>query len=90
MSMDDQFVQMKAFHQALINFNEQLRASVSELEAQHEHVSPLWQDEMRREYDQVWSPFKETMRHYIAREGPSYVEFLSIKIHALGRYLHGG
>ena len=65
------------------------REEEQNLEAQHENVSPHWQDEMRRHYDAVWGPFLETMKHYVASEGPSYVEFLNIKIHALGRYLYG-
>lgn len=90
MSMDEQFAQMRVFHKTLIGFNEQLKSSFADLETQHENVSPYWQDEMRRRYDQVWEPFKQTMKHYIASEGPGYVEFLTIKLRALRRYLHGG
>ena len=90
MGMDEQFAQMQNFHKTLISFNEQLKHSFADLEAQHENVSPHWQDEMRRRYDQVWEPFKQTMKHYIVSEGPRYVEFLTIKLHALRRYLQGG
>jgi len=90
MSMDEQYTQMQYFQRALINFNEHLHASLAELQAQHDNVSPHWQDEMRRHYDAVWEPFQETMKHYAASEGPGYVEFLTIKLHALGRYLQGG
>ena len=89
MSMDDQYEMMQRFEHELREFNMQLKRSVQELENQHETVSPLWQDAMRREYDAVWGPFEETMKHYIDNEGPRYVEFLNIKIHALGRFLYG-
>ncbi|MBK9926325.1 MAG: hypothetical protein IPP66_13675 [Anaerolineales bacterium] len=90
MSMDEQYAQMQNFQRALIGFNENLSASLSELQAQHDNVSPHWQDEMRKHYDSVWGPFQETMKHYVASEGPGFVEFLTIKLHALGRYLQGG
>lgn len=90
MSMDDQFEQMQYFRDALMRFNEQLRGSMTDLERQHENVSPHWQDEMRRQYDSQWQPLDSMMKHYLNVEAPSYVEFLSIKIHALGRYLRGG
>lgn len=89
MSMDDQYQQMKIFATTLSDFNEHLGASVNDLRRNHDNVSPLWQDQMRREYDAVWGPFEEMMRHYLERESPNYVEFLSIKLHALKRYLEG-
>ena len=89
MSMDDQHREMINFRQSLIEFNELLKRSMSELQVQHERVSPLWQDEMRRHYDAQWEPLHSTMQHYVAMEGPSYVEFLSIKLHALESYLYG-
>jgi len=90
MSMDEQFEQMQYFQNALIKFNEQLSNSMRDLESRHEQVSPHWQDAMRREYDSQWTPLDETMKHYLRSEGPGYVEFLTIKVHALGRYLNGG
>jgi len=89
MSMDEQYAQMQNFELALTAFNERLRAYLAGLQVQHDHVSPLWQDAMRQEYDAVWVPFRETMQHYVASEGPGYVEFLTIKLHALRRYLYG-
>lgn len=89
MSMDEQFAQMQNFERTLRAFNEHLTASMNELQTQHDNVSPYWQDEMRRNYDSVWGPFQETMKHYIASEGPGYIEFLNIKIKALWGYLYG-
>jgi len=90
MSMDDTYFQMQNFERTLRSFNEHLKSSMRELQDQHENVSPHWQDEMRKHYDSVWSPFQETMKHYIVSEAPNYVEFLNIKLYALRRYLQGG
>ena len=89
MSLDDQYEEMQKFLNGLITFNEGLKASLVELQTQHDHVSPLWQDEMRRNYDKIWGPFQDVMKHYVASEGPGFVEFLSIKLRTLGRYLYG-
>jgi uncharacterized protein YukE len=90
MSMDDQFIQMQNFHRALNSFNEHLRSSVADLESKHEQVSPHWQDEMRKHYDSLWDRFDEAMKRYVGSDGPNYVEFLTIKLQALRRYLQGG
>lgn len=87
--MDEQYFAMQNFRQLLIQFNESLQSSVSQLEAQHDRVSPHWQDEWRKEYDAIWGPFEETMKRYVGSEGPNYVEFLNIKSEALRRYLFG-
>lgn len=86
---DDQYREMTNFRKELIDFNMQLRASLQELAQVHEHVSPHWQDEMRRHYDAQWEPLREMLQHYDRHEGPDYVEFLSIKMHDLERYLRG-
>ena len=88
-NMDEQYFAMQNFRQLLIQFNEALQRSVSELEAQHDKVSPYWQDEWRRTYDAIWGPFNETMKRYVSPEGPSYVDFLNDKSEALRRYLFG-
>ena len=90
MSMDEQFVKMQHFEKALRGFNQNLKTSLRELQSQHDNVSPHWQDKMRTQYDIVWGPFQETMKHYVKSEGPGYVEFLNIKLHAFRRYLQGG
>lgn len=89
MSLDETYEQMQSFLQALEEFNDSLRTSLTELEAQHDRVSPLWNDQNRRNYDAIWGPFLQTMKHYNVSEGPGYVEFLNIKLHALRRYLYG-
>jgi uncharacterized protein YukE len=88
--MDVQYEQMKRFQQALIAFNESLRASMRDLEREHDRVSPHWQDQMRAQYDALWEHFSQTIKHYCVVEGPSTVGFLAIKIHATERYLNGG
>jgi uncharacterized protein YukE len=89
MSMDDQYASMQNFRQLLLQFNESLRSSVADLKAQHENVSPHWQDQWRKEYDAIWTPFEQTMQRYITVEGPGYEEFLTMKSEALWRYLYG-
>ncbi len=89
-SMDEQYQEMTNFLRALVGFNQRLEASMRDLETRHDFVSPHWQDEMRRHYDMQWQPLHDVTKHYVASEGPSYVEFLSIKQYALWRYLNGG
>jgi len=89
MSMDDQFYSMQNFRELLIYFNEHLRSSVADLKTQHDNVSPHWQDQWRKEYDAIWTPFEERMARYVNTEGPNYEEFLNLKTEALRRYLFG-
>lgn len=88
--MNDQFDQMKYFRDALIRFNERLGTSMKDLETRHNYVSPHWQDDMRKDYDRQWEPLDNIMKRYLTHEGRAYVEFLSIKMHALGLYLGRG
>lgn len=89
MSMDVLHDEMMVFRQSLIQFDESLKASINNLEAQHDRVSPLWQDEMRRHYDMQWFPLHNNIKNYVNLEAPSYVEFLSFKLHQLEMYLYG-
>ena len=89
MSMDNQYEQMKQFHAALSTFNEHLRHSMRNLTQQHQQVSPLWQDEMRRTYDRHWNPLDQTMRRYLQKQGPAYLEFLRKKLRYLEGFLYG-
>lgn len=87
--MNEQLDRLRAFQRQLISFNKALRQSMHDLEKSHDHVDPMWRDDMRKDYDKQWKPFHEMLVNYNKREGPRYVEFLSIKIHALERYLSG-
>ena len=89
MSMDDQYFSMQNFRGLLIRFNEALRTSVADLKSQHDTVSPHWQDQWRKEYDSIWTPFEETMDQYVNADGQNYEEFLNLKSEALRRYLFG-
>lgn len=89
-NMNEQYEMGMRFVKMLMDFNMSLRGSMQELERAHENVSPYWQDDMRKLYDQIWGPFHQTMQHYDKVEGPSYVEFLNIKMYATRRYLQGG
>jgi hypothetical protein len=88
-NLDDTYYAMQNFRQWLARFNDSLQASVTELEVQHDIVSPNWQDQWRKEYDAIWRPFEEVMKHYVGTEGPNYLEFLAIKSEAMRRYLFG-
>lgn len=85
--MDAQYEDLKRFHSDLIEFEKRLRASVSDLEGCLEQVSPHWRDEMRRQFDQLWAPFREEIGHFARSEGPAYVEFITLKIHQTSQYL---
>lgn len=86
-NMNDQYQQMGYFRDELMRFNERLKDSMREMESRHGYVSPHWQDDMRKEYDRQWEPLNEIMKRYLQHESRAYVEFLSIKLHALARYL---
>lgn len=87
MSMNDTFREMQNFHRELVRFNENLRASMNDLQKNHDQVSPLWQDDMRKEYDAQWREFDEIMKNYLKWEAPAYSQFLSKKLQDLSRYL---
>ncbi len=89
MSLDDTFRHMQKFHAELSRFNDMLLASMSDLHAHHDQVSPLWQDEMRRDYDSRWQKFDEMMKQYLNRTGRSYIQFLDTKLRDLSKYLRG-
>ena len=89
MSMDDVMQTMRAFEEQLEMFNERLCQSISELQEHHDAVSPLWQDEMRKEYNVKWLPLEEAMESYRTIIGPAYVEVLLTKIRHLRGYLYG-
>jgi len=89
MSMDDVFNTMNNFEQELKNFNDNLKSSFDDLHKNHEVVSPLWDDSMRKEYDSKWLSLEEKMNQYISTEGGSYLEELIEKIEAIKGYLYG-
>lgn len=89
MSMDEVYERMAAVERELEEFNARLRASFLIVRESHDAVLPLWQDAMKREYDRTWEPLEETMRDYVERVGPLYVETLLERVRAAARYLHG-
>lgn len=89
MSMDDQYREMRRFHDELKRFNVSLDASMKDLQMHHDKIDLYWRDAMRRNYDAHWIPLEEHLKHYIRREGPEYDRFLQSKTIALGRYLNG-
>lgn len=87
MSLDDTFVQMGHFARELELFNQHLKVSMQDLQTNHDRVSPLWQDAMRREHDAQWREFDEMIKNYLARESKEYEEFLASKLRSLHGYL---
>ena len=89
MSMDDVHEQVRALTQELEAFNGGLRGTFNAVKDSHANVSPLWDDTMRREYDQTWLPLDEAMQDYVQRVGPQYVDLLIERLRHLEAYLHG-
>ncbi len=89
MGMDDVFHSMDAFEKELEVFNQKLQASFKDLNNQHEKVSPLWDDSMRKEYDEKWIPLEEDMKEYVTKDGRTYVDILISKLTAIRGYLYG-
>lgn len=85
--MNDTFREMRNFHRELRKFNENIQGSMNDLQTNHDKVSPLWQDDMRQDYDAQWQEFDEEMKQYLNRQGPAYVQFLDQKLRSLSRYL---
>ena len=89
MGMDEIHQTMNVFHQELEMFNDRLKKSFDDLQKHHDHVNPLWQDAMRREYDVKWTNLEEKMKRYVTSDGVSYTEILVEKINAIRGYLYG-
>jgi hypothetical protein len=87
--MDDLFEHMRTFWQALARFQASLEASAAELQARHDAVDPLWQDEARRFYDLHYGPLHAMLEQYLRVQGPDYLRFLEEKLRAIDAYLHG-
>ncbi|WP_152551043.1 hypothetical protein [Picosynechococcus sp. NKBG042902] len=62
---------------------------MNNLQKNHDQVSPLWQDDMRKNYDAQWGEFDDLMKNYLKREAPAYSQFLKKKLQDLNRYLRG-
>ncbi len=89
MSMDNVYERACQLERELTQFNDRLRGAFDEVEHAHAHVSPLWDDAMRRDYDVKWKPLEETMQEYVQRVGPHYVEFLVERLRHLRAFLYG-
>ncbi len=87
--MDEQYQQMQRFLKELEGFNVALTESLQELRVKHDAVSPLWQDQFRRQYDAQYAQFIENMERYCYREAQKYENFLSSKMTSLRNYLGG-
>jgi hypothetical protein len=87
--MDQTHTELVKFRSQLHQFNTALLAARKALQAEHDHVHPLWQDAFRKSYDQRWSQLSEGLDGYLDQEANIYLSFLDAKIRQLSRYLHG-
>jgi uncharacterized protein YukE len=87
--MDDVFERMLLFRQVLQKFQNSLEMSLADLQARHDAVDPLWQDQARRFYDQHYGPLHAQLLRYVQQKGPDYLQFLEDKLRAIDAYLHG-
>ncbi len=62
---------------------------MAEVDRSLPHVSPLWDDAMRRDYDRRWIPLADEMQEYNRQIGPQSVDFLIQRLYHLNSYLHG-
>ncbi len=89
MSANDLAITGMVFLEKLEDFNNLVRITFeTDVEQSHDKVSPMWQDDMRREYDTIWQPLKEQMEDYIRIIGPSHVETIRPRMEALLEYLN--
>lgn len=87
-SMDDVFERMMHFQRTLREFTEAFTGTVQEMQRRHDEVSPLWQDQFRREYDVHWDVLQREIDLFLNTRAPQYDEFLTRKLRALANYLN--
>jgi hypothetical protein len=87
--MDDVHQALLIFNHELNKFNEHLAASAEDLSRCHDLVSPVWQDQMRRQYEAQYGPLREMIGNYVQRGGPAYIDFLEEKVMLAKWYLYG-
>jgi len=89
MSLDQTHEAMTHFARQLEAFNTSLRISYRALRERHDAVDPLWQDEMRRRYDQRLAELDERLATYLSSESEHYEQFIREKLRHLEDYLDG-
>jgi hypothetical protein len=88
-SLDEVFEQMRLFARALREFDEELRASTTSLERNHEQTMSLWKDAVALRYLQTYEPLTQSMNEYLRASAPRFEQFLETKVQQLERYLNG-
>lgn len=89
MGMNEVELAMNHFEASLELFNDSVSATIKEIEAEHELLSPMWRDSMRDKYDEVWAPLEERLEEYEQRVGPQYVSIMLERLQHLRSYLYG-
>jgi hypothetical protein len=87
--MDDVYERMQVFARELAEFQDALTDSLADLRRCHEAVDALWQDEARRQYDELYGPLREMLERYLHHQAPTYQAFLKEKLRAIEGYLFG-
>jgi hypothetical protein len=89
MSMDDIHDRAQALERGLEQFIARLKTSFLDVERSHQAVTPLWDDSMSRDYQRSWQPLEESMKDFIQRVSPQYVDTLLERLRHLKAYLYG-
>lgn len=89
MSMNDVDRELRRFLSDLKKFNSSLNGALKELETEHSAVTGLWKDSFRKQYDRLYTGWREPLKKYIEDAGPKFEGFLTTKIAVLQRYLNG-
>jgi hypothetical protein len=88
-SLDEVYEQMRLFQRTLTEFNQEIRATATELAKSHENVCGLWQDEAALRYRQAYEPLAHSLDEYLSGGAPRFERFMESKVQQLGRYLQG-
>jgi uncharacterized protein YukE len=88
-SLDEVFDQMRAFEQALKEFNDAIRLSAASLAKIHDEVSSQWRDAAAAKYQLAYQPLAESLDRYVRSDAPRFERFLENKVLQLGHYLNG-
>lgn len=88
-NLDDVYERMRAFRDRLEEFQDVLRAGHTDMTNRHDDIAAGWTDAAARDYHARHDPLAETLKRYIDRTGPDYLDFLADKLRALDAYLNG-
>ena len=88
-SLDDVFEQLQYFQRALLEFDEEVRASAESLRKTHDELCGLWQDEAASRYRRAYESLAQPLDHYLRADAPRFERFLEVKVRQLDQYMQG-